>query len=62
VEHSTDLKQFFAEKSLTEGKGRNIVNVILVDFRSIDTMGEITVLGIAAIGIYGLVKLIRRDG
>ena len=62
VEHSTALKQFFAEKSLSDGKGRNIVNVILVDFRSIDTMGEITVLGIAAIGIYGLVKLIRRDG
>ncbi len=62
VEHSTALKEFFAEKSLTDGKGRNIVNVILVDFRSIDTMGEITVLGIAAIGIYGLVKLIRKGG
>ena len=37
--------------------GHNIVNVILVDFRGFDTMGEITVLGIAAIGIYGMLKL-----
>ncbi|GAB4548005.1 MAG: hypothetical protein Tsb0013_08260 [Phycisphaerales bacterium] len=37
--------------------GRNIVNVILVDFRGFDTMGEITVLGLAAIGVYTLVHL-----
>jgi multicomponent K+:H+ antiporter subunit A len=34
------------------GGGTNIVNVILVDFRGFDTLGEITVLGIAAVGIY----------
>jgi len=62
LENQTLLKDYFAQNSLPGGMGRNIVNVILVDFRSIDTMGEITVLGIAAIGIYGLVKLVRRDG
>jgi multicomponent Na+:H+ antiporter subunit A len=33
------------------------VNVILVDFRGLDTLGEITVLGIAAVGVYALLKL-----
>jgi multicomponent Na+:H+ antiporter subunit A len=43
-------------------KGRNIVNVILVDFRALDTMGEITVLAVAAIGVYSLLKLyIRKE-
>ena len=48
---------FYAENSLTEAKGHNVVNVILVDFRGFDTMGEITVLAVAAIGVYGLMKL-----
>jgi len=43
--------------SVPEGKGRNVVNVILVDFRAIDTLGEITVLGIAAVGVYTLLRL-----
>ncbi len=51
------LTPYFAENSFTLAKGHNVVNVILVDFRGIDTMGEITVLGIAAIGVYGLLKL-----
>jgi multicomponent K+:H+ antiporter subunit A len=38
------------------GGGTNVVNVILVDFRGFDTFGEIIVLGIAAIGIYALLK------
>lgn len=40
-----------AAKSLTEAHGRNVVNVILVDFRALDTLGEITVLMIAALGV-----------
>jgi multicomponent Na+:H+ antiporter subunit A len=40
--------------------GRNVVNVILVDFRALDTMGEITVLSIAAIGVFALLKLRAR--
>ncbi len=51
------LAGFFAENSLTLAKGRNIVNVILVDFRAIDTLGEITVLAVAALGVYALLRL-----
>jgi multicomponent Na+:H+ antiporter subunit A len=50
----------YVARSLTEAKGRNIVNVILVDFRALDTLGEITVLGTAALGIYALMKLRPR--
>lgn len=58
---SASLARYFAENSVTAANGRNIVNVILVDFRGLDTMGEITVLGIAAIGVVSLVGLaIRR--
>lgn len=54
---SSGLKQFFGSTSLPEANGRNVVNVILVDFRALDTLGEITVLAIAAIGVYALLKL-----
>ena len=55
------LTPFFAENSLTLAKGRNIVNVILVDFRGIDTMGEITVLAVAAIGVFALLRTAYKD-
>ena len=58
----SELKEYFAEASLPEGKGRNIVNVILVDFRAIDTLGEITVLAVAAVGVYALLKLKSKEG
>lgn len=45
-----------AEMSYPEAKGRNVVNVILVDFRALDTLGEITVLSIAALGVAALVS------
>ena len=51
------ISSYFVENSVTKAHGHNIVNVILVDFRGIDTMGEITVLAIAALGIYALLKL-----
>lgn len=51
------ISDFLVKNALPLGHGRNIVNVILVDFRAFDTMGEITVLGIAAIGVYVLLKL-----
>jgi multicomponent Na+:H+ antiporter subunit A len=54
------IASYFLEHSLTLGGGRNVVNVIVVDFRGYDTMGEITVLAIAAIGVYSLVKLKRE--
>ncbi len=52
-----ELKRFYAENSYTLAKGRNVVNVILVDFRALDTLGEITVLGIAGLGVMALMKL-----
>ncbi len=51
------LSSFFLENSLVLAKGRNIVNVILVDFRGLDTMGEVTVLSVAGIGVFSLLKL-----
>lgn len=50
---------FYRDYSVPLGGGHNVVNVILVDFRGFDTMGEITVLGIAALGIYKLLNRIR---
>jgi len=58
---TSELKKYFAENSLLLGKGKNIVNVILVDFRALDTMGEITVLAIAAIGVFALLKLRKGE-
>lgn len=49
--------QYYAENAYTLAKGKNIVNVILVDFRGLDTLVEITVLIIAALGVFGLMKL-----
>jgi multicomponent K+:H+ antiporter subunit A len=48
------ISWFFLDKALAEGGGTNTVNVILVDFRGYDTFGEITVLGIAAVGVLAL--------
>ncbi|MCW4628731.1 MULTISPECIES: monovalent cation/H+ antiporter subunit A [Marinomonas] len=53
------ISTFFTENSKTGGGGTNVVNVILVDFRGFDTLGEITVLGIAALGIYKLIAKMR---
>jgi multicomponent Na+:H+ antiporter subunit A len=52
---------YFLEQSLHLAGGRNVVNVIVVDFRGYDTMGEITVLTIAAIGVYTLIKLTQNQ-
>ncbi|MCC6001999.1 MAG: DUF4040 domain-containing protein [Pararhodobacter sp.] len=50
------LTDFFEGASWTEAFGRNIVNVILVDFRTLDTFGEIAVVIVAALGAYALLK------
>ena len=50
----------FTELAVPEAGGRNIVNVILVDFRATDTLGEIAVLVIAAAGVANLVRAARR--
>ncbi|WP_066194249.1 MULTISPECIES: Na+/H+ antiporter subunit A [Gracilibacillus] len=62
--HSTKLfdkiSDYFLEVSHDIGGGDNVVNVILVDMRGIDTLFEIVVLGIAAFAIYGLIKLRKK--
>lgn len=50
------LSGFFLEKSVEVTGGHNVVNVILVDFRGLDTMGEITVVAIAALGAVALLR------
>jgi multicomponent Na+:H+ antiporter subunit A len=47
-------------RAVPEGHGRNVVNVILVDFRALDTLGEITVLAVASIGAAALARVGRR--
>ncbi|PLS15684.1 Na+/H+ antiporter subunit A [Bacillus sp. M6-12] len=56
------IASYYIENAYEEAGGKNVVNVILVDFRGLDTMFEITVLGIAAIGIYSLIKLRMTRG
>jgi multicomponent Na+:H+ antiporter subunit A len=43
------VSEFFRAASVPEANGRNLVNVIIVDFRALDTLGEITVLALAAL-------------
>ncbi|MCQ4348466.1 monovalent cation/H+ antiporter subunit A [Pseudomonas stutzeri] len=50
---------FFLENSVSGGGGKNVVNVILVDFRGFDTLGEITVLAITAVGVHALLRGLR---
>ncbi len=52
-----DLSTYFADNAYVLAKGRNVVNVILVDFRGFDTMIETVVLVIAAVGVFSLLKL-----
>jgi multicomponent Na+:H+ antiporter subunit A len=57
VQTPTPVSDYYLEHSYKEAHGRNVVNVILVDFRALDTLGEITVLTIAALGAFALLKL-----
>jgi multicomponent Na+:H+ antiporter subunit A len=57
VPTSKEISEFYGNYSYTLAKGKNVVNVILVDFRGFDTMFEIIVLSIAALGVYSLLKL-----
>lgn len=53
------ISPFFIAKALPEGGGTNVVNVMLVDFRAFDTLGEITVLAIVGLTIYALLRRFR---
>lgn len=56
----TRLSDWFGRESASAAHGHNVVNVILVDFRALDTLGEITVLAIAAFAIVALLRPSRR--
>jgi multicomponent K+:H+ antiporter subunit A len=56
------VSPFFLARALTEGGGANVVNVMLVDFRSFDTLGEISVLGVVALTVYALLRRFRPPG
>jgi multicomponent K+:H+ antiporter subunit A len=53
------VSRYFVTHAYSGGGGTNVVNVILVDFRGFDTMGEITVLGAVAIAVYALLRRFR---
>jgi multicomponent K+:H+ antiporter subunit A len=53
------ISRYFVEHAYSKGGGTNIVNVILVDFRGFDTLGEITVLGVVALTVYALLRRFR---
>lgn len=52
-----EVSEFYAHNAYLKAKGKNVVNVVLVDFRGFDTMVEIIVLAIAAIGVFSMLKL-----
>jgi len=53
------ISGFYLEQAKPGGGGYNVVNVILVDFRALDTLGEVTVLGIAAVAIVAILDRIQ---
>ena len=57
VDQFVPISGYMIENSVPLAHGRNIVNVILVDYRALDTLGEIFVLALAAIGVIAMLKL-----
>jgi len=57
-ETSGTLSDYFLQNAVPEAYGRNVVNTIIVDFRALDTLGEIVVIAMAALGVSAL--LLRR--
>ncbi|MDZ7662905.1 monovalent cation/H+ antiporter subunit A [Thiohalophilus sp.] len=58
----SSISDYFLDNSVSGGGGTNVVNVILVDFRGFDTLGEITVLALAALGIYAMLEHLALSG
>ena len=54
------LSEYLVQNSYTQAKGQNVVNVILVDFRAFDTLGEISVVAMAAMSVITLVAMRER--
>lgn len=59
MQAAQSISGYFLHNAVPKGNGTNVVNVILVDFRAFDTMGEITVLALAALGGYALLNAPR---
>jgi len=55
-----EAAEFFLLRSVPDAHGRNVVNTILVDFRALDTLGEVVVLGTVAVGVYVMIRQTRR--
>jgi multicomponent Na+:H+ antiporter subunit A len=51
------ISNYFTEQAFEQAHSRNVVNIILTDFRALDSLGEITVLALAGVGVYALLKL-----
>jgi multicomponent Na+:H+ antiporter subunit A len=60
VPSDRSLAEWFAANSLPEAHGRNVVNVILVDFRALDTFGEIAVVAFSALAAWPLLRTMRK--
>src|SRR5690606_25729942 len=56
------IADYFMAHSVPDGGGHNVVNVILVDFRGYDTLGEITVMALAGLGIYAMLEHLQLKG
>lgn len=56
---TSNIGDYFVRHAYTEGGGRNVVNVILVDFRALDTFGEIAVLGVVGLSVFALLRRFR---
>ena len=62
ADRSEHVVRYYANNAVEKAYGSNVVNTILVDFRAMDTLGEIVVLAVAALGVYALMHLrIRRE-
>jgi multicomponent Na+:H+ antiporter subunit A len=61
IQYFDSISSYYIENSAGLAFGKNIVNVILVDFRQLDTLGEIFVLALAAVGVYSMLKLKAED-
>lgn len=62
VPFNPEIPEWMGQAAVPEAKGRNVVNVVIVDFRALDTLGEIAVLLIAALAAVVLLRRARRPG
>ena len=57
VPFDAGLSEFYAQYSRVIAHGRNVVNVVIVDFRGLDTLGEISVVMITGLAILALIRI-----